>query len=437
MSFCFRFSVRKARSGSPNGCARSSLEAMAARFEVFVARRYLRAKRKEAVLSIVTAISVIGVAAGVMALIIALAINNGFRNELQKSLLGATAHVDIQAKEAVNGIDNWRDLIERLRKLPHVIGASPALYSPVFLQGLVPKGAILKGVDVGSELQTSDMLKRLKQGSLDRLKTPSAFPGIVLGSGLARDTGMLLNSVVTVISPQGEMTPMGLVPKYVRFRVVGIFESGYFLYDDNWAFTSLASAQQALSLQDVVNEIELKLDDLNLAGEVTEQAAKVIGPRLIATNWMELNRQLLNAFRMEKTVTFVTIGLIVLVAALNILISLVMMVMEKYRDIAVLMSMGARRNQIRKIFMLQGVLIGVTGTAIGLVVGYALCYFANRYHWVRLDEQVYALSYVPFEPHLLDSVWVAGIAILVSFLATIYPARNASRLAPTEVLRYE
>lgn len=410
---------------------------MAARFEVFVAKRYLRAHRKEAVVSVVTVISVIGVAAGVMALIIALAVNNGFRNQLQKSLLGATADVDIQAKESANGIENWQDVILRLRKLPHVIAASPALYSPVFLQGLVPKGAILKGVDIASELQTSDMLKRLKQGSIDRLKIPSAFPGIVLGSGLARDTGMLLNSIVTVISPQGEMTPYGLVPKYVRFRVVGIFESGYFVYDDNWAFTSLQSAQQALSLQDVVNEIEIKLDDLNLAPQVTEQAAKLIGPRLLATNWQELNRQLLNAFRMEKTVTFVTIGLIVLVAALNILISLVMMVMEKYRDIAVLMSMGARRGQIRKIFMLQGVLIGITGTAIGLAVGQVLCYFANRYHWIRLDQQVYALSFVPFEPHLVDSLWVAGLAILVSFLATIYPARSASRLTPTEVLRYE
>lgn len=410
---------------------------MAARFEIFVAKRYLRAHRKEAVVSVVTIISVIGVAAGVMALIIALAVNNGFRNELQKSLLGATADVDIQAKESTNGIENWQDLILRLRKLPHVIAASPALYSPVFLQGLVPKGAILKGVDIASELQTSDMLKHLKQGSLDRLKIPSAFPGIVLGSGLARDTGMLLNSIVTVISPQGEMTPVGMVPKYVRFRVVGIFESGYFVYDDNWAFTSLQSAQQALSLQDVVNEIEIKLDDLNLAPQVSDQAAKLIGPHLLATNWQELNRQLLNAFRMEKTVTFVTIGLIVLVAALNILISLVMMVMEKYRDIAVLMSMGARRGQIRKIFMLQGVLIGITGTAIGLAVGQVLCYFANRYHWIRLDQQVYALSFVPFEPHLVDSLWVAGLAILVSFLATIYPARSASHLTPTEVLRYE
>ncbi len=410
---------------------------MVTQFEVFVARRYLRAKRKEAVVSVVTAISVIGVAAGVMALIVALAVNNGFRNQLQKNLLGATAHVDIEPKLYGDGIENWRELTTKLRKLPHVIGAAPALFSPVFVQGpLLAKAGVLKGIDVDTELQVTDILRHLKVGSLDRLKTSGARPGIILGSGLARDTGMTLNSVITIIC-QGELTPYGPTPNIKRFHVVGIFESGFFQYDDLWAFTSLQSAQQALSLPDVINQIELKLDDLNLAPQVSAEAAKIIGPKLVALNWMVQNRQLLNAFRMEKAVTMVTIGLILLVAALNILISLVMMVMEKYRDIAVLMSMGARRNQIRRIFMLQGVLIGVTGTAIGMAIGYTLCYFAERYRWIRLDEQVYALSYVPFEPKVWDGVWVAAVAILVSFLATIYPARSASRLAPTEVLRYE
>jgi lipoprotein-releasing system permease protein len=221
------------------------------------------------------------------------------------------------------------------------------------------------------------------------------------------------------------------------FRVVGFFDTGFPQYDDIWAFTSLKAAQRTLSLPDVVNEIELRLDDQTLAPEVTKEVQKMLSPKLVATNWMEQNRPLLNAFKMEKVVTFITIGLILLVAALNILISLVMMVMEKYRDIAVLMSMGARRNQIRRIFMLQGVLIGITGTTIGLVIGYTLCHFANRFRWIPLDAEVYALSYVPFEPRLWDGVWVAAVAILISFLATIYPARNASRLAPTEVLRYE
>jgi len=406
-------------------------------FETFVARRYLRAKRKEAVVSIVTVISVVGVAAGVMALIIALAVNNGFRNELQKNLLGATAHVDVLEKEPANGIENWEALAAKLRKVPHVVAVAPALFSPIFFQGPVLSSAgILKGVDVDLELQTTDILHRMKAGSADRLKKQDAFPGIVMGSALARATGMVLNSVVTTVS-QGEMTPFGPRPNVRRFRVVGIFETGFFQLDESWAFTSLTGAQQALSLPDVVNEIEIKLDDQNLAPEVTKDVQRLLSPKLVATNWIEQNKPLFNAFRIEKYVTILTIGLIELVAALNILISLVMMVMEKYRDIAVLMSMGARRNQIRKIFMLQGVLIGVTGTAIGLVVGYTLCYFADRFRWIHLDAQVYALSYVPFEPRIWDGVWVAAMAILISFLATIYPARNASRLAPTEVLRYE
>ena len=413
------------------------MNAVSARFEVFVARRYLRAKRKEAVVSIVTAISVVGVAAGVMALIVALGVNNGFRNELQKNLLGATAHVDVLEKQSGNGIEKWRELIPRLRRLPHVTGAAPALYSPVFFQGpMLSTGGILKGIDTQSELQVSDILKDLKAGSVSRLMTPGGFPGIILGSGLARNTGMMLDGVVTTVS-QGQMTPLGPTTNTRKFRVVGIFESGFFQYDDLWAFTTLEAAQRALSLPDVVNEIEIKLDDQYLAPQVTQEAQKVIGPRLYATNWIEQNHQLFNAFRLEKFVTMITIGLILLVAALNILISLVMMVMEKYRDIAVLMSMGARRNQIRKIFMLQGLLIGITGTAIGLVLGYALCYFADHYRWIRLDEQVYALNYVPFEPRAADGVWIAAVAILISFLATIYPARSASRLAPTEVLRYE
>ena len=411
---------------------------MGERFEVFVARRYLRARRKEAVVSIVTAISVVGVSAGVMALIIALAINNGFSNELQKNLLGATAHVDVIPKQAGDAIEDWRGLIAKLIKIPHVVGAAPSVSSGVFFSGpLNAKGGILFGIDVDLEPHVSDMFKHMKEGSLAGLKAGGSPPGIVLGSGLARDTGMMLNSIVTIISPQGDLTPVGVRPGIRRFRVVGIFESGFFQYDDFWAYTSLHAAQEALSLTDLVNQIELKLDDKYLAPQVTVEARKIAGPRLTATNWIQENRQLFNAFRMERIVTMITIGLILLVAALNILISLVMMVMEKYRDIAVLMSMGARRQQIRRIFIWQGVLIGVTGTMIGLAVGYTLCYFADRFRWIRLDEQVYALSYVPFEPRLLDGLWVAAVAILISFLATIYPARSASRLTPTEVLRYE
>jgi lipoprotein-releasing system permease protein len=407
-------------------------------FELFVARRYLKARRKEAVISVITAISVLGVAAGVMALIVALAINNGFRDTLQRNLLGAMAHINVQEKEPRNGIENWEALVARILRVPHVTAAAPALYSPIFLSGpLMSQGGILKGVDIGAELRISDTLRHLKAGSVDRLASSGGLPGIILGARLAEGTGMLLNSVVTVVSPQGELTPFGPRPSIRRFRVVGIFESGFFDIDNTWAYTTLQAAQQTLSLPDVVNQIEIKLDDLNRAPAVARQIEKIAGPKYITSTWMERNRQLLNALKMERAVTVVTIGLIELVAALNIFITLVMMVMEKYRDIAVLMSMGARREQVRNIFMLQGVLIGVVGTAIGLVVGYTLCYFADHYRWIRLDETVYALSFVPFEPRWVDGLWVAAAAILVSFLATLYPARSATRIAPAEVLRYE
>jgi lipoprotein-releasing system permease protein len=409
-------------------------------FELFVARRYLKARRKEAVISVITAISILGVAAGVMALVVALAINNGFRDTLQRNLLGAMAHINVQEKEPRNGIENWEALAGRIRQVPHVTAAGPALYTPIFFSGpVMSKGGILKGVDIAAEMQIGDTLRHLKSGSVDRLRAApdGSVPGIILGARLAEDIGMQLDGMVNVTSPQGELTPFGPRPSIRRFRVVGIFESGFYDIDDSWAYTSLAAAQQALSLTDVVNQIEVKLDDLNRAPEVARTIEQIAGPKYATTTWMERNRQLLNALKMEKAVTVVTIGLIELVAALNILITLVMMVMEKYRDIAVLMSMGARRAQIRGIFMLQGILIGVVGTATGLTAGYGLCYFADRYRWIRLDEQVYALSFVPFEPRWVDGLWIAAAAILVSFLATIYPARNATRIAPAEVLRYE
>ena len=413
---------------------------MPSSFELFVARRYLKARRKEAVISVITAISILGVSAGVMALVVALAINNGFRDTLQSNLLGAMAHINVQEKVPGNGIENWEALAARIRQVTHVTAAGPALYSPIFFSGPVQsQGGILKGVDIATELQISDTLRHLKTGSVDRLRAApdGGVPGIILGARLAEDIGILQNSMVNVTSPQGELTPLGPRPSIRRFRAVGIFESGFYDIDDRWAYTSLTAAQQALSLPDVVNQIEVKLDDLNRAPEVARAIERIAGRKYATTTWMERNRQLLNALKMEKAVTVVTIGLIELVAALNILITLVMMVMEKYRDIAVLMSMGARRAQIRRIFMLQGVLIGVVGTTIGLAVGYALCYFADRYRWIRLDEQVYALSFVPFEPRWVDGWWNAAAAILVSFLATIYPARSATRIAPAEVLRYE
>ena len=405
-------------------------------FELFVADRYLRAKRKQAVISVITVISIAGVAAGVMALVIAIAINNGFRSTLQRSLLGATAHVMIQAKEPANGIGNWEQIDPQLRGLPHVVSVAASLYCPAMLSwplGGTASGADVKGVPLDSP---PDILLHLKQGSFAALKNTSGLPGIILGSRLAQSTGMMLGAVVNVISPQGELTPFGMNPNRMRFRVVGIFESGFYEIDNFYGFTSLQSAEQLFDVQ-TVNSIELKLDDIYKAPEVAETAQKIIGPQLIANTWMEQFKQILSALSSEKVVTAITIGLIVLIAALNILITLIMMVMEKNRDIAVLMSMGAKRQQIRKIFVLQGVLIGLVGTLIGLALGYSLSILADRYHWISLNQEVYSFSYVPFNPHWQDGIWIAAVAIFISFIATLYPARSATRIAPVEALRYE
>lgn len=405
------------------------------RFELFVASRYLRAKRKQAVISVITVISIVGVAAGVMALVIALAINNGFRNTLQRSLLGATAHVTLLAKDPSDGIPNWRELVPKLRRLAHVQSVSPGLYGTVLMTGpMQSAGANLKGVPIDTP---PDVLLHLKEGSFDGLRKTKGMPGIIMGARLAQSTGMLLGSVVNVISPQGELTPMGPHITRVPFRVVGIFESGFYDIDNGWAFTDLTSAQRLFSVQDLVSTIDMKLDDIYLAPEIARAAERIAGPKLAASTWMEQFHQILSALNMEKIVTAVTIGLIQLVGGLNILITLIMMVMEKNRDIAILVSMGARREQIRKIFIAQGMLIGVAGTVIGLTLGYSISYFADHYQWLRLDKDVYALSYVPFAARWLDGLWIGGAAIFVSFIATLYPARRATEIAPAESLRYE
>ena len=408
-----------------------------ASFELFIARRYLRSHRKERVISVITAISVIGVAAGVMALVIALAVTNGFRNTLQRNLLGAMAHITVLEKEPDSGIEDWRGMAARIRHLPHITLVAPALYEGSYLTGpLRSKEVVLKGVDIDNEMQISDSLRHLKSGSVSRLRDPNANPpGIILGTRYIEDTGMTLNANVGLVVR--ELTPFGPRPVTRQFRVVGAFETGFFEIDDLWAYASLGAVQRAFSLGDVVNSLEIKVDDLNRADQFAKEIEKVIGPRYTTTTWMERNKQLFTALRTERIVTAITIGLIVLVAALNILIVLVMMVMEKYRDIAVLMSMGARRQQIRRIFMLQGLLIGIVGSGVGLVIGYTLSYFADKYRWVPLDETVYSMSFVPFEARWTDGIWIAAAAIVVSFLATIYPARNATKITPAEVLRYE
>jgi lipoprotein-releasing system permease protein len=409
-------------------------------FELFVAGRYLRARRKEKVISLITVISVLGVAVGVMALVIALGVNNGFRSTLQRNLLGAMAHINVMPKEPGQGIDEWQQLAEKLRRVPHVAQVSAAFYDPGVLVsgGIRSDGAILKGIDIDRELAISETLRHLKAGSVDPLRDASLDPpAVIIGARMAEETNIPLNSRVQITCPQCSLTPLGPRPSTRPFRVVGIFETGFYEIDKGWVFTSLGAAQRLEHTGDEVNQIEINVDSIARTDAVAKDVAKAAGAAYTTATWMERNKQLLGALKMERMVTVITIGLIELVAAFNIFITLVMVVMQKYRDIAVLMSMGARRSQIRWIFMLQGVLIGIVGSAFGLAAGYALCYYANKYHWVPLDQTIYALSFVPFEPRGLDGIWIAAAAIGVSFLATIYPARNATKIAPAEVLRYE
>jgi lipoprotein-releasing system permease protein len=265
----------------------------------------------------------------------------------------------------------------------------------------------------------------------------AAMPPIVLGKDMAESLGATVGSVVLVTSPQGELTPFGMVPKYNRFRVAGIFNSGFFDYDSSWAFVRLADAQQLFGLGDLISVLEFKVDDIYKADKISSDLEDAAGKGFMATNWMEQNKALFHALRLERLVTFITIGLIVFVAALNILISLIMMVMEKTKDIAVLMSMGTRKAQVRNVFIAQGMLIGVIGTAIGLALGYAISYAGGHYHVISLSPEVYSIDYVPFAPRLVDGVIVAVVAVGISFVATLYPSWSASRILPAEALRYE
>jgi len=424
-------------------------------FELFVAARYLRAKRRQAVIGIITVISIIGVAAGVASLIIALAINNGFRQDLQDRLLGSTSHINLLRVQS-DGIRNWQDLLSRLEEQPHVVAGAPAIYEQVLISlGSRAQGAVLKGIDPREERKVSDLLESVTKGSsgaLDELpqsspaNTPAAgdestppppLPPIILGKDMADELGAPVGSLVTVTSPQGELTPFGIVPKYKRFKVAGIFSSGFYDYDSNWAFIRLSDAQKLFDLSDVVSVLEFKVDDIYKAPGIARKLESEAGKGFMSTNWMEQNRALFRALRLERVVTFITIGLIVFVAALNILISLIMMVMEKTRDIAVLVSMGAKKRQIRRIFIYQGLLIGVIGTVLGLIAGYSLSWMGGHYHLVSLSAEVYSIDYVPFAPRPMDGLLVAIVAIGISFVATLYPSWSAASVLPAEALRYE
>jgi lipoprotein-releasing system permease protein len=416
------------------------------RFELFVASRYLRAKRRQAVVGVITAISIIGVAAGVASLILALAITNGMQRDLQKGLLSSTAQVQLM-RVASDGIENWRSLTDRLRTLPHVTAVAPALYGQVLIsRGARSGGALVKGILPAEERTVSSLLDDIKHGTAAPLAPQSTessqdssgmLPPVVLGSDLADTIGAGVGDSVLVTSPQGELTPFGLVPKYERFQVVGIFHSGFYQYDSSFALARLTDIQHLFGEPNIVSILSFKVDDLYHADRIGKEIEQAAGSSFMTQNWIEQNQELFHALGEERAVTSLVIGLIVCVAALNILIALTMMVMEKTRDIAVLMSYGVRPSQVRRIFVWQGMLIGILGTTIGLVLGYALAWAGGHYRIIHLSAAVYSLDYLPFAPRWQDGVIVALVALGVSLLATLYPSSSAAKILPAEALRYE
>jgi lipoprotein-releasing system permease protein len=439
------------------------------RFELFIAARYLRAKRRQAVVGVITVISVIGVAAGVASLIIALAITNGMRRDLQERLVGSTSHIDLM-RVAGDGIRDWRPLLARLRTVPHVTAAAPGLYGQVLIsRGARSGGALVKGVIPKDEKTVGDLLQSVVQGSAAALEpvethveahvpktgsfgklrtsygapdslaesTSQAVPPIVIGKDLAETLGAKVADGVLVTSPQGELTPLGLVPKYQRFEVVGIFKSGFYQYDSSYTFIRLTDAQRLFSEPDLISVISFKVDDLYHADKIGRVIEAMAGPGFETTNWMEQNRELFRALKLEQVVTFIVLALIVCVAALNILIALTMMVMEKTRDIAVMMSFGVRADQVRRIFLLQGLLISIIGTVLGLIVGYGLSWLGGHYQFIRLDASVYSIDHLPFAPKVWHAVIVGAVSLGVSLIATLYPSGSAAKVLPAEALRYE
>jgi lipoprotein-releasing system permease protein len=414
------------------------------RFELYIAARYLRAKRRQAVVGLVTLISVAGVAAGVAALVIALAITNGMQRDLQDRLLGSSAHVDLLRVKA-DGIHDWQPLVDRLRHLPHVTAAAPGMYEQVMISNGPRAGfAQLKAIVPAQERTVSDLLDKITSGSADDLapgvttvgSVTESLPPVVMGKDMAENLGVGVGDSVLVTSPQGGLTPIGFIPLFQKFRVAGIFHSGFYQYDSATGFLRLSDAQRLFSEPDVISVISFKVDDLNKADVIAREIEAAAGKGFQATSWMEVNHELFRALALEKIVTFIIIGLIVLVAALNILIALTMMVMEKTRDIAVLMSFGVLPGQVRWIFLMQGLLISVLGTAVGLVLGYVACWAGGHYH-IPLSGDVYNIDTLPFAPDWRDGVLVALVSIGVSLLATVYPSSTAARILPAEALRYE
>jgi lipoprotein-releasing system permease protein len=404
-------------------------------FEFHVALRYLLAKRKQAFISVISLISTLGVAVGVMAVVIALAVMTGLQQELRDRILGSNPHVYVSK---VGGIDDYHAEVVRLRQMPHVVGAAP----DVLGQGLVSSGhstmpVSIKGVDPALEPSVTEVKTAMQSGSLDALATRGEdIAGIVLGKDLATSLGVAVGDSVQVLTLEGVLTPMGNRPLPRRRRVVGLFKLGLYEFDSTYAFVSLQDALRLFDKQQI-DFIQLRVDDVYKAPQVAADVRARLGDQYWTEDWTVMNKSLFSALTLEKIAVSLAIGLIVLVAALNIVASLILLVMEKHRDIAILKTMGANARSVTLIFMMQGLLIGVVGTTAGAAAGFALSFVFDRYQLIRIPIDVYQVSHLPFTVLPRDFVLVVAVAILICFVATIYPSRQAARLDPAAALRYE
>jgi lipoprotein-releasing system permease protein len=414
-------------------------------FELFIGLRYLKAKRKSTFISLITLISVAGVALGVMALIIVLAVMTGFEEDLKDKILGTNAHIVVL--NATGAVQDYQRVLKKVQGIDGVVAATPFIYNQVMLSsGRNVSGVVLRGIDVASDAKVTNLHKSMVEGSLKALDDSSAkTPGLVIGKELAKNLGLFQGDTVDVISPMGNITPFGMMPKMRHFRIAGIFNTGMFEYDSTLAYVSLSEAQNFLGLGDVVTGIQLKVRDVYRTGELAQVINRELGPPFHARDWMQMNKNILFALKTEKSVMFIILTLIVLVAAFGIASTLFMVVMEKTRDIAILKSMGATSRSIMRIFVFEGVIIGVLGTAIGVLSG--LLVALNLEPIVSLVQKVtgfelfskdiYYLDHFPSQVIPSDVMLISITAVLISFAATLYPSWAASRLLPAEALRYE
>jgi lipoprotein-releasing system permease protein len=405
-------------------------------FEFFVAIRYLLAKRKQAFISLISFISILGVMVGVMANLIALALMTGLQSELRDRIVGSMAHVYV-FKSSENGLQDYNAEVARLKTIPRVVGAAPVVNG----QGIMTTAhgsefVTIKGIIPALESGVTDIARAMQSGSLDALQESGDVPGIVIGRDLAAKLSAFVGDTVQILTPEGELSPMGLMVRPRRFQVVGIFKLGLYEFDNNYAFIHMAAAQHILG-KTKPDYIELHLSDLFAAREVADNIPQRFGVQYLAQDWSDMNQSLFKALWIEKMAISIAIGLIVMVAALNIIASLVLLVMEKSRDIAILKTMGSSAASIRRIFMIQGLIIGLVGTIAGGVAGCTLIYVLDHYKLIRVPTDVYQIDYMPFTLLPLDFVLVIASAILICFVATIHPSRRAAKIDPAQALRYQ